>query len=166
MKKINFLFFLFFPFLIFSQITITGKILNNNHSPIENVIVQVLDKNGNTLAYGNSDEGGKFSFQINEDTPYSVELNKMGYEKLKKEITVDNNQKSIILEEILSEKITQIEEVKIIGQSTAVKQDGDTITYKTKYFTIGAERNLKDVLNKIPGFDVGGDGQIRVNEKK
>lgn len=166
MKNFNFLFFLFFPVFIFSQFKITGKILNSKHSPIENVIVQVLDKNGNTLAYGNSDEDGKFSFQINEGTPYSVELNKMGYEKIKKEITVDNNQKSIVLEEIFSEKMNQIEEVKIIGQSTAVKQEGDTITYKTKYFTTGAERNLKDVLNKIPGFDVGGDGQIRVNGKK
>jgi hypothetical protein len=166
MKNLTFLFLLFFPLLIFSQFKITGKVLSGDYSPIENVIVQVLDKNGNTLAYGNSDEGGKFSFQINEGVPYSVELNKMGYEKIRKEITLNNNQKSIVLEETLSEKFNQIEEVKIIGQSTAVKQDGDTITYKTKYFTTGAERNLKDVLNKIPGFDVGGDGQIRVNGKK
>lgn len=134
--------------------------------PIENVIVQALGKNGNTLTYGNSDENGKFSLQINDETPYSLEFNKMSYEKLRKEIIIGNNQNSFNIEVILSEKINQIEEVKIIGQASALKQNGDTISYKTKYFTTGSERNLKDILNKLPGFDVGSDGQIRVNGKK
>lgn len=166
MKISSFLFLLFFPVLIFSQFKIAGKVIDNNHTSLESVIIQVFDKNGKTLAYGNSDNIGNFSFQISEGVPAFIEFNKMSYEKLRKEITINNNQNFINVEAILSEKTNQIEEVKIIGQSSAVKQDGDTITYRTKYFTTGSERNLKDVLNKIPGFDVGGDGQIRINGKK
>jgi hypothetical protein len=166
MKSSLSLFLLFFSIFIFCQIKVTGKVSDKNLKPVEGAIVQVLDSNGKTLAYGNSDSNGNFNFQVTKEASYTIEINKISFQPLKKEITINSDQTSIYSEVTLSEKITQIEEVKIIGKSSALKQDGDTLTYKTKYFTTGSERNLKDVLNKLPGFEVGSDGQIKVNGKK
>lgn len=165
MKSSIFLIFCF-PVFFFSQIKVNGKILNKNHNPVEDAIVQILDNNGKTLSFQNSDSNGNFTFQVNKEPSYTLEVNKILFEPLKRNITISNDQKSVELEIILSEKINQVEEVKIIGQALALKQSGDTISYKTKYFTTDSEHNLKDILNKLPGFEVGNDGQIKVGGKK
>jgi hypothetical protein len=40
------------------------------------------------------------------------------------------------------------------------------LTYKTDAFTTGTERKLKDVLEKLPGFEVDEDGGVKVQGKK
>jgi hypothetical protein len=42
---------------------------------------------------------------------------------------------------------------------------GDTLTYKTDAFTTGTERKLEDVLEKLPGFQVDENGDVKVQGK-
>ena len=39
---------------------------------------------------------------------------------------------------------------------------GDTIVYNADSFKNGSERNLEDVIEKLPGVEINEDGQVEV----
>ncbi|WP_405609654.1 TonB-dependent receptor [Polaribacter sp. Asnod1-A03] len=84
--KFVFLFFSFVSFLSYSQIKISGKIVNNNQEPIENAATLLNPSDKATT----SDASGKFTF--NNITPgnYKISILILGYKKLVQEIEVKN----------------------------------------------------------------------------
>lgn len=167
-NKNNLFIFLLFLFCsnFNSQIKISGNILDQNQNPLEGAIVQVKNKSDKSvLAYARSDEKGFFQMDVPFVSSYYVECNRIGFEADIQEFSLKESEKKENLNFSLSEKVKTIDEVKILGQSSVIKQKGDTLSYNVKGFTNGNEKNLKDVLNKLPGFEVREDGKIVVGGK-
>ena len=141
--------------------------VDHNKNPLVGAMVQIKNNDDNSvLAYTRSDEEGHFQMEVPFLSSYYLECNKLGFETGVKEFSLKENEKNGNLNFSLSkEKETTIEEVKILGQSSVIKQKGDTLSYNVKGFTNGNEKNLKDVLNKLPGFEVRDDGKIAVGGK-
>ena len=59
----------------------------------------------------------------------------------------------------------QLREV-VITATRKIKVKKDTIVFRTKAFSDGTERKLKDLLPKMPGFTVDSDGQIKFHGKR
>ncbi len=61
----------------------------------------------------------------------------------------------------VKQKPLQIREATI--KSDPIKRDGDTLTYYVEQFRERADRSIGDVLRKMPGLEVSGNGTIKYN---
>jgi hypothetical protein len=64
----------------------------------------------------------------------------------------------------LKQNDTELGLVEVVSEMP-VSMKGDTLTYKTDAFTTGTERKLEDVLEKLPGFQVDENGDVKVQGK-
>ena len=88
--KITFL-FLFFNFYSFSQeITLKGKIFDQQNRGIQSASVSLLDESEDILGYNFSDEEGEYSitFQKPKTGNITIELSCLGYHKISKIISL------------------------------------------------------------------------------
>lgn len=155
--------FLFTSFAVFSQNNISGTILSVKNEKLAFANVTVFDENGKSLkTYAISDENGKYNLDLPEGV-YYFKVNYLGYKpvSLKKQITKDE-----ILNFILEEDQKALDEVVIKAKSLEANIRNDTIKYNIKQIKTGKERNLKDILEKLPGIDTDGNGKIIANGKK
>ncbi|HAH37055.1 MAG TPA: TonB-dependent receptor, partial [Algoriphagus sp.] len=65
----------------------------------------------------------------------------------------------------LQQADTELGVVEVVSE-LPVTMKGDTLTYKTDAFTTGSERKLEHVLEKLPGFQVDENGEVKVQGKK
>ena len=143
----------------FSQIKVTGKIIDSKKEPLEfaNIVLQAPD----TLFGTSANEQGNFVLQAIKGK-YELKITMLGYDPYEKEITL---QTDINLGEIqLSESAIAMKEVVIkarritrVADRFIVNLAGDSTIFGKKGF---------DVLNDSPGvFVQERDGTISVNGK-
>lgn len=148
---------------VFSQeISIKGKITDNQNRSIESASVSVLSDDKETITYAFSDEKGSFNISLNPSGNKFLFLKVSSLDFEPKEIKI--NSESVILDKIvLNEKIENIDEILIIGKK--IKIDQDTTTIKVDAFMSKTEQTVEDVLKKIPGIEVLKDGTIKAHGK-
>ncbi len=73
----KYIFFIFLPFTIFSQEQIKGIIVDENDKPLENVTIKLVEKNFYTV----TDTTGTFSFTKIPNGEYTLEVNRLGFQK-------------------------------------------------------------------------------------
>lgn len=162
-KKMFFLFLFFISHQVFSQGNLSGVIKNVDQIPVSNAIVQLL-LNDDVIFYTTTNNEGFFVLKYTKLENYNIEINAFNYKKKSTSINLISFDSKPI-EIILDIETRNLEEVVVLGNSNAMKQKGDTLLYNLKSFTNGSERNLKDILNKLPGIDIDENGQIKVNGK-
>lgn len=144
------------------SIRISGQIFSPSKSPISNANIQLkLALDGNTVTFVRSDENGKFSLAIPNETAlnsYSILITHIAYEELILPLKDD-----ILEYEIsLKDKIASIAEVSV-GVRPRVSLRGDTIAYAMSSFAKPEDRSVADVLKRMPGFAISNDGKISYN---
>ena len=140
-----------------SQKIIKGKITNEKNEIIENASItleSLVDQS--VIEFSISDENGTYKIETSEkDLKFKLVVTALNFEK--KDFEIDN--KSQIINFVLKEQFTQLEEVKI--EIKAIQQKNDTLTYDVKFFEGKEDRTLSDILKKIPGIEVEKSGQIK-----
>ena len=140
----------------------------------KNLIGQVLDSLNQPIAYANvvavnqttqkiggfsiSDGEGRFKLGLALGSEYLL-----GYKQFEVKISDWSDEEQIKV--ILSQDETMLDQVEVVTE-LPITMKGDTLTYKTEAFTTGTERKLKDVLEKLPGFEVDDNGEVKVQGKK
>ena len=159
--------------LIFISIKLTGQnaiILRgvvrdtlNQPLPFANVYVQESD-NVPIIAFSASDTEGVFEIKLDNPTKqFLVKAAILGYES--KTIIVENSDNPLPKFNFrLVPKSFSLKEVVVSG-SNKIVQRSDTITFNADKFRDSTERNLEELLAKIPGVDVSKDGVISVQGK-
>ncbi|GAA4973494.1 OmpA family protein [Algibacter aquimarinus] len=61
------------------QLKIEGTVTDENNNPIENVVVELLDNDGNKIAYLETDDEGQYKINIDRDTDYKLNTKKDGF---------------------------------------------------------------------------------------
>lgn len=167
MKKILWLLFVFFNFLILNgqKFSISGKVADFEKKPVENATVYLLkQKDSSVINYTSTNKEGKFSLKINELNEPSIL--KIDAEKLipysKKFDKIDQ---SITLENIEVDKsqVTDIEEVKITVSPIKIKKD--TIEFNANAIKVRPDSNIEELLKNISGVEIDNDGKITMNGK-
>ena len=161
----SFLIFVFTQSPLFGQVyQLTGKITSAGKEPLHQASVTLKQAASNlVLGYATTDNDGKFSISVKSQ--YSpgdlfLEANYLGYKK--KVITLSNNIFHYDL--ILEESSLVLEEV-VIKSRPKVTLKKDTITYSVDGFSRKEDRSIGDVLQRIPGFEIGDNGEIKFNNK-
>lgn len=110
-----------------------------------------------------SNKYGEFIFK---DLPYGVslriELSHLRYQKLIQEIQLDKNEKKNLGKLYLLERTNLIDTVNLLAP---VLMNGDTIEFYADAFKLDTNAVIEDLLYKLPGIMIWGDGQITYNGK-
>lgn len=164
MQKI--LLFLIFPIFLFSQeIKLSGTIKNIQNRGIESTSVVVSDEVYNTLSYTYSLENGSYNliFKKPASSKINISISSLGY--IKKEIQLELDSKSDILQSFTLEEKTEFLNEIVIPVDKKVKIEKDTTTIKVASFANQTEQTIEDILKKLPGIEVQKDGSIKAHGK-
>ena len=131
--------------------SISGTISDNSGSPLVAATIEVLTSRDSTHISGTTaDLNGSYKFDIAAGS-YIIRTSYVGYTSAQKRIILFNNH-NLQVNFMLQEEAMLLDEVAVIATGVVVK--GDTTTYFTNSYRTGHERNLKDVLEVLPGVKV------------
>lgn len=163
MKKNLLLLLLLVTTINFAQnIRLEGTVKDSTGVALEMANVMAINNTTKAMdAYAITNDQGKYQLNLNANTPYTLKFSYIGYEAQEKQVTTSD--KTMNYNVILKEG-NLLKEVELVYEMP-VSISGDTIIYNADSFTNGTERKLEDVLKKLPGVEVDGDGQIAVEGK-
>ncbi|KPH11204.1 carboxypeptidase-like regulatory domain-containing protein [Chryseobacterium sp. ERMR1:04] len=155
--KLKFLvpiFSLFFSFYFSQNINIEVK--DTNGKPISEANVQLL-KNGRTLDFQKTNDGGFCTFPLSEKGVFSLKFTSVFYKT--KLVEIDTNEK-LNFEVQLESQITEIQEVEIKSRPKIATAKEDTIAFNLKSVRDGTERTTEDLIKKLPGLNINENGKV------
>ena len=147
------------------KVDVYGKVLGTEGVPLEmaNVLV-LMASDSSMVSYGFSNSEGQFRFQL-EAGYYQIKYSYLGYNPSTQNLRVEAGKTEIRLKAVsLTEDQELLQQVDIVEEMPIVVS-GDTISYKADAFTNGQEKKLEDILQKLPGFEIDDDGQVKVEGK-
>ncbi len=145
---------------IYGQATkIKGFVIDKDtEAAVDGVIIQVKDKAGKNLAYTFSDDNGSFSIDFDASCSASVIVfHLMGYAEKRIRISDIKSPVRVYLES----QHTQLDDV--IVTAPDIEQRSDTLVYYLSHYAKESDRNIADVLKRLPGIKVEESGEIKYN---
>ena len=160
---------LFVHFEVVAQtLTLRGKITDSTGKAVEfaQIILYKSDKKS-IITFTQSKTDGLFELQ----TPANGEatwlaIRAFGYKPFFADIPAFSQTATYTVNAVLEEEIQTIKEIVVKAKVPGIKQEGDTTTYQTEEFRTGTERNLEDLLRKLPGVSVTDEGDVYFKGKK
>ena len=151
----------FFSFSSFSQETksIRGTLQDSTELSIIGATIKLIST-ADTL-YATSDVDGKFSIDKVKASQFSLEINSLGYESIKKNFQFNENQRSLNVGKIIMKAGSQIlQDVSVEGSPLIVVKE-DTLEYRAKDYNLKENAVTEDLLKKMDGLEVDKDGNIK-----
>ncbi|WP_164111204.1 MULTISPECIES: outer membrane beta-barrel protein [Sphingobacterium] len=150
--------------IVYGQHTLSGKIIDkSDNKPLTNASIVLLDQDSIMRHFTRADEDGKFLFKTLADSTYIFIVSYPKFELVSRKIKLDN-QISNLPPIALSSQENLIEEV-VIQQRLPIRIKGDTLEYDAGSFETEKNAKLEDLLRRLPGLSVSGDGKITANGK-
>ncbi len=146
------------------QVFVEGVVYNTEQEPLSFAnVIGLTEENGPIRSFAITDSEGRFKIELDQDSSYLLKVSYLGYEDWSEivDLTREYGFKTIVLQPAAN----NLSEVTVVYE-LPVAVSGDTISYRAEAFTTGKERKLKDVFEQLPGFEVGENGQIKVNGEK
>jgi hypothetical protein len=143
--------------------TVISGMLNSKEDGkgLSGVNVSVKDKKtAATLAYAVTDAKGNYMLKFNSATD-SLLLNLNGF-NLARQLHVIAK-RSATLDYAMAYEAIKLKEVKV--NPPKIRKLNDTINYRVDGFKDQNDRTIGDVLKKMPGIEVKGDGSVLYNNK-
>lgn len=151
----NYLFFLLFPVLLFSQNTIRVKVVDENNLPVSRAIL-IVSQNNNQISFGTTNENGLLEKQI-ASGKCDFKISKLGFAAIYNAIVIYKGED---FEFVLKEEVNKLENVVITSRPKIMRINEDTISYNLKAVVDGTENKIEDVIKKLPGLDIDQDGKV------
>ena len=119
------------------------------------------------LSYQLTNNFGEFHFK---DLPVGIPLNVVisysGYKNFSKKFIIPVNKKEIDLKKLVVERSDKLLDEVVIKYIPPVQMNGDTLEFNADAFKLDSNAVVEDLLRKLPGVTVWGDGEITVNGRK
>ena len=145
---------------VFSQSTVTGKLLDENSGkPVQYANVSLLRQSDSVLvAYTAADDKGAFTLQAVPNGNYRMVVFFVGYENYVRPLSVDKN---IDLGTIkIKPGTATIGEVVVKGERPLFAVDGEKTYYNTAEDPTVQTGTASDVLQNAPGVSVDVEGNV------
>ncbi len=141
--------------------SLTGRVVDGQHAPLEAVSVVLLEKSGKKpLAFVRTDADGHFAMPFFEKKEGVLTFNLLGYAKDSIDAQRFKQGQTIVMKE----QSYNLKEVKI--KAPRIAQRGDTLTYSVNVFKQQQDRSIADVIAKMPGLQVNEDGTIEYQGRR
>lgn len=164
---IKFFFLLFLCININAQYTIEGNIYDSNNIPLgnANIIIHKIDSDI-IIDYTLSNQNGFYSIQIEKSDSLQIDFSHLGFEKYSQILgELDDHSGVFQLNVNLNDESISLQEV-VIEQKRPIRIKKDTISIVADIYTEGNERNIEDLLKKIPGINVDSKGTIKIGNQE
>lgn len=148
---------------LFGQSSLNGKVLDkSDNKPLANASVILLNQDSILQDFSRANEDGVFHLKNLPNASYIFIISYPKFEMYSKvlELREDTSLGTIVL----SSRSNLIEEV-VITQKLPIKLRGDTIEYDAGSFETEKNAKLEDLLRRLPGLTVSGDGAITAHGK-
>jgi hypothetical protein len=158
--RLAILIFVLFPFFVSAQTVISGSVKNREGKPVT-VSMTVQAKGSNVIGgFSMSDRDGNYTLTY-RGTEDSIVITASGINVGKHRRTVIN--RSGRVDFVIDETPIELKEVKVTRPK--IKRTGDTLDYSVAAYSDQNDRVIGDVIKKLPGVEVSGDGEIKYNGK-
>lgn len=148
----------------FSQEKIWGTVLDIDNEPLSSVNIVLKDSTNRIFSFTFTNNSGQYALDIEKTGNFKLIFSKLGYNKFRYEIEIKKT-KNIELNAYLEKAPINLNEV-IIQAESPISIKKDTINFKAKFFTSGTEQTVEDLLKKIPGLQIDGEGTIKVGNQE
>ena len=140
------------------DISLKGSVRDTSFVGISNVYLTISSqKDSSFIALKMSDAAGNYVFSLQKKGKIRIVLSAIGFESIIQTVDV---QKDTIVNFILSPRSQILDEVKVVSQRPANFKE-DTAVYNANFYRTPADKNLNDLLKKLPGVEVN-QGKIFV----
>ena len=148
--------------------TISGHVVDTQGRPVAyaNVFASSDSLARRGLTYTASKENGAFTLPLAEGIEGSVwiTVRSMGYSVFRKRYGLQAMPSPLRV--VMAEETIGIEGVRVVADAKNMYAKGDTLVYSTGYYTKGNERNIGEVIRKMPGMEVSRSGQLSFQGKQ
>lgn len=144
----------------YSQQSIRGHVIDSvSGKAVAHATIIARDRDGKIEGFVKTSVDGYFVFTRKEDAnkEINIEVNHLGYGK-QTVPAIGPDPLSIRL----SPKTNVLAEV-TVGSVPALRSRSDTLIYRVDAFADTLDRNIGEVLKRMPGFEVRESGQVRFN---
>ncbi len=126
-----------------------------------------MGKDSLVLKYAFTSNSGLFKFEnLPVDTTILIIISHLSYNSYEHSFRLKKDNPTLELNTIvLSERSSDLREVKITGQRPPLFMKGDTLVVNPEAIKTKENAVVEDVLRKVPGIVVWADGKISVNGK-
>lgn len=164
MKKIIlFILNVLFIYTSWGQSQIHGKIVDKaDNKALTNASIILLDQDSVLKHFTRANEDGNFQIKNINKASYILIVTYPKFELYSKNIDLTQNQNLNTI--ALSSRAKLIEEV-VIKQNLPISLKGDTIEYNAASFETERNAKLEDLLRRLPGLTVSGNGDITAQGK-
>jgi hypothetical protein len=132
---------------VYGQNGMTGRVTNGEEKPIEAARIELIHANDSVpVSAVWTDADGRYAFSAVANGSFRVRASYFGYEPVVKKAMLFGHNKVKIDFRIADAVV--LDEVKIV--STGISVRGDTTAYVVNRFTTGNEKNLKEILERLP----------------
>lgn len=154
---------LFFAFPVYSQVVFKGNVVDEDNIPLEMANVIAYKKPDNTIfSFTTSNKKGEFVLKLESNNEYLIKVSYVGMRMVEIPIVI---KEEAVEKKVLMTANNMLEEVNVV-HTMPVSIKGDTIVYDADSFTTGNEKKLENVLEKLPGVEIGDNGEVKVEGKK
>lgn len=141
-----------------------GQVLDSLNRPIAYANVVAINQSTQKIGgFGITNEEGRFKVTLAPGSQYLLRVSFVGFQQFERLISEWDSE--VQMQIVLKQSDTELGLVEVVSEMP-VTMRGDTLTYKTDAFTTGNERKLEDVLEKLPGFQIDDNGDVKVQGKK
>ncbi|MCU0447864.1 MAG: carboxypeptidase-like regulatory domain-containing protein [Microscillaceae bacterium] len=140
--------------------TISGVLKDESSQPVVGAIIQIINAEKRILTYAISDSQGRYTIiQPTIDSTLTLIVQAFGFETAT--ILLEKNSLPKKTYDItLKPKEYTLSTLTIKGSPYEIKEKGDTTRFKAAQFSDSTERNLEQLLQKIPGIKIDDKGKI------
>lgn len=151
-----------------AQVPLSGQVIAQaTRQPISRANVQLLSPTTTAVvAFAIADAQGKFSLPPQKAGPYVLKVTAVGYLTEENPIAL-SEEKNTFWVELNTDKARVLKEIVIDGYPPSTfKVRGDTVFYNPEAVRDGTEKNLGELLKKLPGITVDEAGQVSYNGER
>ncbi|WP_345230647.1 carboxypeptidase-like regulatory domain-containing protein [Olivibacter ginsenosidimutans] len=142
---------------------VQGKLQTKEGKPIPYANVVIKNPIGQIVAFKASDSEGYFAILLPDSIKVKtllLEVKHLGYKTVSIAMTIPKNYYALLMEE----EAIDLSEVEVKSRPHIDKR-GDTLIYQVQSFAKNEDRSIGDVIRRMPGMEVGDNGEIKYNGK-
>lgn len=166
MRKATWLILLFFFNIPIStgqtKVALKGIVTDSIGIPLAYANIIADPEENIALAFSITDGNGAYKLVLEKEKSYRITASYLGYQSQSLNFSLKTD---LIQNFELAENSESLDEVSISYIPPIIVKK-DSILYRTDAFTTGEERKLRDILKKLPGFEVDRAGNVSVQGKK
>ncbi|WP_295719609.1 TonB-dependent receptor [Mucilaginibacter sp.] len=142
---------------------VTGIVKDSTGVTLAGTTVKLLTATDSSMVI--TDNKGGFTFNNVKVNQFSLVLNSIGYQPLKRRFILDKANTPAVLNPVILKNDTYMLNTVTIADVNPVKLKEDTVEFNASAYKVRDNAPVEDVIKKLPGVDIDKDGNITAQGK-